>query len=409
MSPLPLLLLLLPALAVDRERVMDLAAEFTTHEWTMSSANQYASCSSSYVSDYNPGTAYRGIPYDWGGWVTTAEYDAYLDQGYGAGSHSWHGSLWCTVGVDCSGFVSQAWETDIKYGTSTFYQVSHEISSGSLVRGDALNDAGSHIVLFAYQSAAGLPIHYEANGELVFADVDQGWSAFSSYVPIRYDHISDGSISGSFDDPIEISAFPYEHLGWTAGSPSDLIDAYSCAPDTDESGPERVYRFEVATAGQLDVRVSCDNDVDIDIHVLDAPRGDACLARDHTDVSVWLEPGEHWLVADTWVGSYEYAGPYILSASFTGTLGDAPEDGPDDTGDDTPLDTGLGDTGDPGDDDPGEPDLASPPPGARVPLVRQGSGCGCGAASGGGCVLAILGLLGAALRRRSALRRHQGP
>ena len=399
-----LLLLVGSSLAIDREAVMDNGAEFATHPWTMNSNNQYGSCSSDYVSDYSPGSSYRGIPYDWGGWVTTAEYDAYLEEGYGAGSHSWHGSLWCTVGVDCSGFVSQAWETSQKYGTSTIYQVSSEISSSSLTRGDALNNSGSHIVLYAYETAAGIPVHVEANGELVFTDVDQGWSAFSSYVPIRYDDISDGAETGTISNPHEITGFPFEDLRWTAGAASDVFDSYDCDPDVNESGPEQIYHFEVEAGGTLGLRVSCDNSVDVDIHVLDGPSSDSCLARDHTELSVWLDPGEHWIVADTWVGSYEYAGPYILTATFSGTLGDSGDDPvddpPDDTGDPS-NDTGDPwiDTGDPS--DPPTPDdhgLLSPSD--RVRFADQ-RGCGC---SGGVAPrwLGLFGLLGITRRRRSS-------
>lgn len=388
------------ALAIDREAVLDNAAEFCTHPWTMSSSNQYASCSSDYVSDYSPGSTYRGIPYDWGGWVTTGEYDSLLAEGYGAGSHSWHGVLWCTAGVDCSGFVSQAWETNQKYGTATFYQVTHDISTSSLKRGDALNNSGSHIVLFAYETPAGVPVHYEANGELVFTDVDQGWSSFSSYSAIRYDDISDGAQTGTVSSPIEIDAFPYEDLRWTAGAASDEFDSYSCASDVDESGPEQIYHLEVATAGTLELRVTCDNSVDVDIHVLDGPSASDCLARDHTDLSIELQPGEYWIVADTWVGSYEYAGPYILTGSFTGTLGDAGDDPPDDTGTDTPDDTGPLDTGDPLDDGPpDDPPGTTPPPGIRVAMDDTAGGCGCSAGSAsGGLWLGLLAPLG--LRRR---------
>jgi hypothetical protein len=395
------LLLVGAAWAIDREAVLDNAAEFCTHPWTMGAANQYASCSSEYVSDYSPGTTYRGIPYDWGGWVTTAEYDAYLEDGYGAGSHSWHGSLWCTVGVDCSGFVSQAWETSQKYGTATFYQVTHDISTSSLKRGDALNNAGSHIVLFAYETAAGVPVHIEANGELVFTDVDQGWSSFSSYTAIRYDDISDGAQTGTLSSPIEITASPYEDLRWTAGAASDVFDRYSCAPDTDESGPEQIYHLEVATGGTLDLRVTCDNSVDVDIHVLSGPSADDCLARHHTDLSIDLEPGEYWIVADTWVGSYEYAGPYILTGSFTGTIGDAGDDPGDDPVDDTPDDTGVVDTADPDDDGPpDDPPGATPPPGVRVALDEPGGGCGCSGARGAsGLWLVLLAMLGLRKRR----------
>ncbi|NOY26021.1 MAG: hypothetical protein GXP62_09135 [Oligoflexia bacterium] len=391
---LPVLVTLPTARAIDREAVLENAAIFTTHQWTMGAGNQTASCSSSYISDYTPGETYRGLPYDWGGWVTTDEFDDYLALDYGAGSHSSNGVLSCTVGVDCSGFVSQTWETSIKYGTSTFYQVSSEISVTDLKRADALNNAGSHIVLFAYQTAAGLPVYFESGGALVSVHGTQGWSYFSNYTPIRYDDISDGAKTGTFDNPIEISQMPFEDLRYTAGAASDAIDVYSCS-SADESGPEQIYHFEVATAGTLSARVSDDDGVDIDLQVLSEPQGDACLARDDTELELWLEPGEYWLVADTWVSSYEYAGPYILTMSFTGSLGSSDGSGDPGTGtggsdgggsDGGSADTGAWDAGSSGGDagsylDSGLADdgvaqgFASGPPGQRFSLVEDGSGC----------------------------------
>jgi len=404
---IPLLLLLAPARAVDREAVLDHAADFTTHAWTMGSGNQYASCDSSYISDWSPGATYRGLPYDWGGWVSTAQYDSELAAGYGAGSHSWNGVLSCTAGVDCSGFVSQTWETSKKYGTSTFYQVTSDISASALKRGDALNNAGSHIVLFAYETDAGLPVYYESAGTLVSVVSDNGWSHFSSYQPVRYDSITDGTSRGTASNPIEIRSFPYEDLRWTAGAASDAIDAYSCAPDLDESGPEQLYRFDVATAGTLDLRVSDDDGVDVDIHVLTAPDGDACLDRDDSELSIWLEPGEYWIAADTWVGSTEYAGPYLLTASFTGSLGEPDTSGGGAT---TGADTGAaggGDTGGPGltgggggGNGGGGGFAPGEPPGTRVSLVDGGGGCSSAPVGGPLWLLALV--LVPRRRRRSA-------
>lgn len=331
-----------PALAVTREDALMNAAIFSTHVWTMGAANETASCSSSYSSDYSAGQTITGIPYDWGGFVTTSEYDQYIAEGYGAGSHSWHGVLWCTVGVDCSGFVSQAWETSSKYGTATFYQVTHDIGVSDLERADALNKASSHIVMWAYQTDAGLPVHYETNGTVVFVDSDQGWSAFSGYTAIRYDSIEDGPETGTASAPVEITAFPYSDLRYTAGAASSQIDSYSCASSTDESGPEQLYRFEVATAGTLTLTVSDDTYTDVDIHVLTAPSGDACLDRDDSELSLWLEPGEYWISADSYVSSSgDKPGPYLLSGSFTGTLGDSSE-GTEGSGD---GDEGVADEG----------------------------------------------------------------
>ena len=135
-----LLLLLLPqASAVTREEALDHAADYAIHSWTMATVNETADCSSSYESDYTPGT-YMGVPYDWGGYVTIDEFDEQIAEGLGAGSHSWHGILSCTTGVDCSGYVSEVWETG-HYATSTIDAVTTDISASALERGDALNDA----------------------------------------------------------------------------------------------------------------------------------------------------------------------------------------------------------------------------------------------------------------------------
>ena len=316
-------LLMTQANATTRERALDISAEFATHEWRMTAANESASCSDDYQSDFTAGT-WVGIPYDWGGWLTTDEYDQAMLDGDGAGSHSWHGVLWCTAGVDCSGFVSQAWETNQKYGTSTIHQISEEIPVSDLRRADALNKSGSHIVLFAHQSNAGIPIHYETNGDVVFVDSDQGWSAFSDYTAIRADHIEEGPSTGTIGEPIEIEQFPYSDLRWTAGAASDQLDRYSCAPDTDESGPEMLYTFSVAEAGTLRLTVSDDDGVDVDLHLLTGPTADDCLTRDDSAIEQWVEPGVYWISIDTYVGGSEFPGPYLLSGSFTGNLGDPP-------------------------------------------------------------------------------------
>jgi len=399
------LLLVTSAQAVERERALDISAEFATHVWTMTEASETASCDSSYQSDYTAGS-WVGVPYDWGGFVTTDEFDSYLDEGYGAGSHSSDGVLWCTVGVDCSGFVSQAWETDSKYGTSTFYQVTTDISADALKRADALNKAGSHIVLFAYQSDAGLPIHYETYGTVVLVDSDQGWSSFSGYTPIRYDEIEDGPTTGTGGEPVEIDSFPLSDLRWTAGAASDAIDSYSCAPDTDESGPEMFYHFETSTGGTLHLTLSDDTGVDIDIHVLSGTSGDDCLARDDSELVIDLDPGEYWITADTYVSGYEFPGPYLLSGSFSGDLGTASTEPDPDTGE---SDTGWGDSGEP---DSGTPETEeSGPPNLNAQHNRpprnsddDKGGCACAQGSAAG-VSPWAFLLAAAIvaRRRNRL------
>ncbi len=394
--------------AIPREDVLDNAARYASHVWASTSANQDATCTDGdYESDYPPGT-YTGLPYDWGGYVTLDEFDAQLEDGQGAGSHSWHGVLSCTTGVDCSGFVSMIWETG-HYSTSTFEDgPTSEIGWSQVERGDAVNDPGSHVVLYAHETDAGWPVFYEAAGsaEKVRLNAASGWSYLDGYQPIRFDDIEDGPRTGTRGAPRDITTFPFSDFRWTAGAASDAIDSYSCAPDTDESGPEVLYRFQAATAGTLEVVVSDDVGVDVDVHVLTAADGAACLDRGDTTVSVAVEPGEIWIVADTWVGTQEFPGAFILSATFDGRVGELEGTEPaEDTGEDEPEEpTDTDDGGTDAEDDPVDQSRDRDPPRAsRLVREEEPAGCGCAAAAPGTAPLGLavlLGLVAAARRRR---------
>lgn len=388
-----------PAHAIPREDALDNAAQYATHVWTMTSANTTASCDSDYESDYGPGT-YTGLPYDWGGYMTLAEYDDQIAEGYGAGGHSWDGSLWCTAGVDCSGYISKVWDTG-HYSTSTFYEVTTDISWDNIDRADAVNDAGSHVVLFTHIGEDGWPVFWESSGGASKVHINNtgGWSYVDGYQPVRFDDIEEGSSTGTVANPRVISTFPYTDYWWTPGAASDSFDAYNCAPDTDESGPEVLYRFTLASPGTLTVVVSDEDGVDIDVHVLTAPDADHCLDRDDTEVAVHLDAGEAWLSLDTYVGSHEDSGPYLLTATFVPDEGGGEDTAVDDTGgeDTGPVDTGE-DIFDSADD--GAPILRLP--GAPTETSEVG-GCGCasgGAGAGGELLLGVALALGLRRARR---------
>ncbi|MCB9537267.1 MAG: murein L,D-transpeptidase catalytic domain family protein [Myxococcales bacterium] len=114
--------------------------------------------------------------------------------------------------------------------------------------------------------------------------------------------------------------FPFAHTATTAGAPTDAFDAYACAPDTDESGPEVVYRLEVAEAGLLALQlVDLPAGVDVDVHLLSALDPAACLDRGHWRAAAWVQPGVYWVVADTWVddAGVALAGDFTLTAALT--------------------------------------------------------------------------------------------
>lgn len=121
-------------------------------------------------------------------------------------------------------------------------------------------------------------------------------------------------------NPIPIDTFPYEDVSSTLSAPGSNVDAYACAPDTDESGPEWFYAITTPGLGILSIRVDdIDGDaVDVDVHLLADTDPDTCLNRDNTATSWVVDAGTTIAVADTWVnGSGEVlAGDFVLTVEF---------------------------------------------------------------------------------------------
>ncbi len=124
--------------------------------------------------------------------------------------------------------------------------------------------------------------------------------------------------TGTWADPIVIDMLPFQFSGDTTAAPADIADVYAnCAPDTDESGGEFVFRIMLEEPTLLNIQVDdvSGDDVDIDIHLLDGPTASSCIARDNRQLVLNLSAGEHWITADTWVDGTgrAMAGPFQLS------------------------------------------------------------------------------------------------
>lgn len=314
-------ILLLPSYlySIDRDTVMQIAKSYAEHRWICTSANTRASCSSSYRSDYSPGT-YTGVPYDWGGYKTLQEFDNEIKQGYGAGSHSKDGVLWCTTGVDCSGYVSKCWQ-EKRYTTSNISEISYVIDKNSVKRGDIFNKAGSHVVLFSHFDSSGKPIFYEASGSAskVRLNTTGGWSFLNGYTARRYKNITESSNQVTCPIIINVPSFPYRDTRNTEESMCKRLNYYSCASSTNEGGGEYLYRLDIKTRGELEVSVSCGTGVDIDIHLLTGLEADKCIIRNDKSFKIKLDPGVYYVAADTYVGSsgIVYDGTYTISINFT--------------------------------------------------------------------------------------------
>ena len=119
-------------------------------------------------------------------------------------------------------------------------------------------------------------------------------------------------------DVICVDSFPYVNDNDTTGGNATL-DGYSCAPTTNESGPERVYRVDVAEGGLL--VASLDNlgvDVDVDVHILEQLDPGTCLDRGHWDAAALVPAGRYWVIVNSWVdGSVSQEGAYELTLGLT--------------------------------------------------------------------------------------------
>ncbi len=184
---------------LSRTDMMAIAREYIDLEWTATSANitdgienvgGHLVRTPSWVT-VGPK---RKIPYKWGGFTSTATFAAGVPAGKKCGDDytedvSW-GDTYC-IGVDCSGFVSRCWNTDIKYGTSTLQGITTELPSvNDLRKGDCLNLVGSHVRLCMEDNPAGMVLTAEAAAN----DWRVSYRAFkltelSSYVPRRFNWV----------------------------------------------------------------------------------------------------------------------------------------------------------------------------------------------------------------------------
>ncbi len=129
---------------------------------------------------------------------------------------------------------------------------------------------------------------------------------------------------GTPEAPVVVDQLPYVRAGNTADGLSNVIMRYDCAPELDESGPERVFAFEIAAPSKLTAWVEGDDGVvDVDVHIVrDMQVGvdgtaTGCLARANTIAEIDAEPGSYGVVVDTFDGAAQ-AGAYVVHVHAIG-------------------------------------------------------------------------------------------
>lgn len=116
---------------------------------------------------------------------------------------------------------------------------------------------------------------------------------------------------------MDAPTFPLRIAGDTVTG-SSSFDSYSCAPSTDEGGPEIVYRLKLPEDGFLSAAVYGDSGtVDIDVHLLADNDPNTCLSRGNVEAKADVEGGYRYVVVDSFVkGGVPQAGPFTLDIGF---------------------------------------------------------------------------------------------
>ncbi len=144
--------------------------------------------------------------------------------------------------------------------------------------------------------------------------------------------VSTGSAGGGPcpDGVTCVDTFPFSDQRDTTIEGTTDLDAYPCAAETNESGPEIVYRVTLPTDGFLSVAAYDADGVDIDVHILTdfdpaAPSPAACIARGDRQASADVSQGDVWVIADTWasIANGPQPGAFQLDIGFIG-----PSEGP---------------------------------------------------------------------------------
>lgn len=206
-----------PPSQVTRQQCLDLAERYRTHRWTGTPQNaRHGPDSRGIRIDtpdigyqdtgavpgwWRPGVQTEGVPYQWGGFSTLAEFDAGLQTGLAAGDVYTSdkrrllddGVSTEAVGIDCSGFISRCWNLPRSFSTRELPALCDQLPSWQDLRpGDILNTHNAHCLLFAGWNDATRShlLAYETGSppdwRVVNHFIDATWLKSLGYVPYRY-------------------------------------------------------------------------------------------------------------------------------------------------------------------------------------------------------------------------------
>jgi hypothetical protein len=185
-----------PPCTQSRAQMLSTAASYRDNTVQLSLANLNGEgCDDRGKPRYLGSTAgeYSSVAYDWGGANSVKSYNDGMAANKAAGDISTKGIEECSLGVDCSGFVSRCWgfkEPD-RYETSTLPNISFEVNVADLLQGDILNFPKKHVVMFDKALDGGI-MDWEStttNGVDRVVYRSSSWRRLNGYVARRFNRV----------------------------------------------------------------------------------------------------------------------------------------------------------------------------------------------------------------------------
>lgn len=209
--------------SVTRHECLGTAEAYRIHRWTGSGTNLMHGPDSKGIQVDTPDSTYQkpgaipgwwrtgeeneGVPYQWGGFSTLAQFDAGLRAGKAAGDVYTNEKRRLlddavskeAVGIDCSGFISRCWKLPRSYSTRELAGLCVQLNSWNDLRpGDILNTFNAHCLLFAgwddpqHKKIIAYETGSPPNWKVVSHTIDTDWLRGLGYRPFRYKNMRDG-------------------------------------------------------------------------------------------------------------------------------------------------------------------------------------------------------------------------
>ncbi len=325
---------------VERGEAVLIADSFARIHWKMGEANRLGrGRAEAFTSEYPVGPRI-GMGYKWGAWESVDEFLKGIEMGKGTGTGriSYREFPFDSLsGISCAGLVSRAWKLEQKYTLTypdlpnvsrQFYEITRRVRHcdpakgviGDLKKGDALENPSFHIILFIYETRDGFPMVIDSRSEGVRFR-KSSWEELQDYAALKYRKITeDHSPPGTMDNPLFVgeNEFPYIHKGNTRNVVSMEIDHYSVAGNSNQQGPEVIYKLELSKHENLEIGITDwkHEGIDNDIFLLESLTlgidrlATDCITRGDYHVKCSLSAGTYYIVIDS---GHDLPGEYVIT------------------------------------------------------------------------------------------------